>query len=149
MDAEDRARWAAAAVRIRSGLATLAHLTATVDPDLLVVAFGCGRDLTLATAYERAIRVENIEARLIEAGDGAYGIALPCRPGATDEEITHVVLAGLKAAHAIEFVAITDPEVLEQLAVLRAVESCVVDLGRRVKGLGAGMRRRVGRTAGS
>lgn len=140
----DRARWAAAAARIRSGLATLAHLDATVAPDLLVIAFSCGRDLTLATGYERAIRTENIEGRLIEAGDGTYGIALPCRPEATNEEIRHVVLAGLKAAHAVEFVPITDPHVLDQLAAVRAVEACVVDLGRKVKRFGAGVRRRVG-----
>ena len=143
----DRARWTVVAERIRAGLATLAHLDATVAPDLLVIAFSCGRDLTLATGYERAIGLENIAARLIEAGDGTYGIALPCRPEATDEEIRHVVLAGLKAAHALEFVPITDPHVLEQLAAVRAVEACVVDLGRKVKGFGMGVRQRVGKVS--
>jgi hypothetical protein len=140
----DRERWVVVADRIRSGLATLAHLDATVSPELLVVAFSCDQYLGLATRYERAIRSENVEGRLVEGGDGSYGIALPCRPDATDEEITHVVLAGLKAAHAIEFVTITDPQVLDQLAAVHAAEACVVELGRTIKRIGAGMRRKVG-----
>lgn len=33
---------------------------------------------------------------------GEHGIALPCRPDLTAEEITHVVLACMKAIHAVD-----------------------------------------------
>ena len=66
-----------------------------------------------------------------------------------DAEIKHVVLARLKAAHAIEFVPITDPHVLEQLAAVRVVEACVVDFSKKVKRIGASMRQMVGRGGGA
>ncbi len=134
-----------AANRIGSGLATLAHLSVTVDAELLVVAFSCGKDVKLAASYEQEIRREHREARLIEAADGAVGVALPCGPEATDEEIKHAVLAGVKAAHAREFIPITDPEVPDQLVALQAFEACVVDLGRKMKGMGAGIKRGLNR----
>jgi hypothetical protein len=142
---EERANWSAAANRIASGLATLAHLSVTVDATLSVVAFSCGRDLKLASDYEGAIRAENLEARIVEAADGELGVALPCRPDATDEEIKHAVLAGVKAAHTVEFIPIEDQEVLAQLAAIQAVEACVVDFGRKMKGFGSGMKRGLGR----
>lgn len=145
---DDRARWLAAANRIAAGLATLAHLTTTVDPDLCVVGFSCGKDTKLAAQYVTAILRENLEARLLAGAEGTVGVALPCRPDATDEEIKHAVLAGIKAAHAVEFVPITDPDVLDQLIALRAFEACVVDFGRRVKGLGGGVKRGLKRVAG-
>jgi hypothetical protein len=101
----------------------------------LIVAFSCGKDHRLATGYVDAIQHENVEARLIEAAGGEYGIALPCRPDTTDEEIKHVVLAGVKAAHALEFIPIEDPDVLAQLQIVQAFEACVVDLGRKLKRL--------------
>jgi hypothetical protein len=137
----------AAANRIASGLSALAHLSVTVDPTLCVVAFSCGRDLKLASNYEGAIRAENLEARIIEAADGELGIALPCRPDATDDEIKHAVLAGLKAAHTVEFIPIEDQDVLAQLAAIQAVEACVVDFGRKMKGIGSGVKRGLGRIA--
>jgi hypothetical protein len=72
---------------------------------------------------------------------------LPCRPNATDEEIKHAVLASVKAAHAVEFISITDSEVLDQLVVLQAFEACAVDLGRRVNAIGTGIKRGLGRIA--
>ena len=117
----------------------------TVDPDHAIVAFSCGRDLKLAADYERAIRAENLEARVIEAANGDVGIALPCRPDATDEEIKHAVLAGVKAAHTVEFIPIDDPDVLKQLAAVQAIEACVVDWGRKLKGIGSGIKRGLGR----
>ena len=65
----------------------------------------------------------------------------------TDEEIRHVVLAGLTAAHAIEFIPITDLHVHEQLASERVVEACAVDISRRIKGLGTRIRQTLGRGA--
>jgi hypothetical protein len=144
---EERASWLAAANRIASGLSALAHLSVTFDPTLCVVAFSCGRDLKLASNYEGAIRAENLEARIIEAADGEIGIALPCRPDATDDEIKHAVLAGLKAAHTVEFIPIEDQDVLAQLAAIQAVEACVVDFGRKMKGIGSGVKRGLGRIA--
>lgn len=139
LPAAERAGWLGAAGRMAEGLGYLAHLPATVDADALVVAFPCA-DLRLAADYERAIRRENVEARVVVAGNGV-GVALPCRPDATDEEIKHCVLAGVKAAHAVEFIPITDPDVLEQLAAVQAIEACVVNFGRRLRGLGGGRRR--------
>jgi glutamate/tyrosine decarboxylase-like PLP-dependent enzyme len=144
---EELATWTAAANRIASGLSALAHLSVTVDPTLCVVAFSCGRDLKLARNYEGAIRAENLEVRIIEAADGELGIALPCRPDVTDEEIKHAVLAGVKAAHTVEFIPIDDQEVLAQLAAIQAVEACVVDFGRKMKGIGSGVKRGLGRIA--
>jgi hypothetical protein len=123
----------------------LAHLAVIVDPNLLVVAFSCGRDLTLASDYEAAIRAENLEARMIEAVGGEFGIALPCRPDATDDEVKHAVLAGVKAAHTVEFIPIENQDVLAQLAAVQALEACVVDFGRKLKGIGSGMKRGLGR----
>jgi hypothetical protein len=142
---DERASWLAAANRIASGLSALAHLSVTVDPNLCVVAFSCGRDLKLASNYEGAIRAENLDARIVEAADGEFGVALPCRPDAADEEIRHAVLAGVKAAHTVEFIPIDNHEVLAQLAAIQAVEACVVDFGRKMKGIGSGVKRGLGR----
>lgn len=117
----------------------------TVDADLFVVAFSCGRDLKLAGEYVNAIRAENLEARLIESADGQVGVALPCRPEATDDEVKHAVLAGVKAAHTVEFIPIDDQDVLAQLAAVQAIEACVIDWSRKVKGLGSGMKRGLGK----
>ena len=143
----DRARWTAAANQIASGLSALAHLPVTVDSDVMVVAFSCGRDLKRASDYAGAIQAENLEARVVEGADGEVGVALPCRPDASDDEIKHVVLAGVKAAHTVEFIPIDDPDVLAQLAAIQTLEACFVDIGRKMKGLGAGMKRGLGRIA--
>ena len=38
---------------------------------------------------------------MVGAGD-EHGVALPCGPDFTDEEITHVVLACMKATHTVD-----------------------------------------------
>jgi len=109
MPPDDRARWLAAAERVATGLAELAHLDAFVDEAHGRVGFSCDGDLALAAAYETAIRGENVEAcRVRPAVAGrpdlpADEVVLPCRPDTTDEEIRHAVLATLKASHALEF----------------------------------------------
>lgn len=69
------------------------------------VGFSCEGDIELAGAYIQAIRRENVEARQVApvSGRPADEVVLPCQPEASDEEITHVVLAALKASHALEF----------------------------------------------
>ncbi|MBA2451567.1 MAG: hypothetical protein H0V47_00215 [Chloroflexia bacterium] len=109
----------------------LAHLPAFVDPRHFRVGFFCEGDVALAIEYERHIGAENVEAlrvspplpgqvdraggpslarkaakrmlRMQENELPADEIVLPCRPDATDEEITHAVLATMKASHALEF----------------------------------------------
>lgn len=107
----ERARWLAAAERIATGIVDLAHVEAFVDPARLRVGFFCYGDATLPTAYERAILDENVDGRCIDViaqprlGPGCHRgeIILPCRPDAPNEEVTHVVLAVMKASHALEF----------------------------------------------
>jgi hypothetical protein len=141
IDAETRVAWEAAAGRIASGLRVLAHLPTTVDPESFTVAFSCETDHRLAARYVGAIGSEHIEARLVRTGNDDYGVAVPCRPDATDEEIKHVVLAGVKAAHALEFIPIDDPDILAQLQLVRAIEACLVDFGRSLKRAGSRLRR--------
>ena len=113
---EERRRWTIAAERIAAGIAELAHLDAFVDVLNLRVGFSCDGDTDLAAAYERAIREENVAARQVApavAGRDdrpADEVVLPCRPDASDEEITHVVLATLKASHALEFIPVAADE---------------------------------------
>lgn len=110
--AAERGHWLAAAERIAGGIAELAHLEAFVDAAHYRVGFSCDGDTELAADYARAIRDENVEARQVAPagtpdGDApADEIVLPCRPGASDEEITHAVLAALKASHALEFIVL-------------------------------------------
>lgn len=131
VSAEERRQWIANAERIATGLMELAHLPAFVDPRHFRVGFFCEGDVDLAIAYERQIGAENVEARRVSPplpgqvhGAGAPSLArkaaklvlrmqenelpadeivLPCRPDATDEEITHAVLATMKTSHALEF----------------------------------------------
>ncbi len=113
---EERRCWTVAAERIAAGIAELAHLDAFVDALHLRVGFSCDGDTELAAAYVRAIRGENVEARQVApvvAGRSdlpADEVVLPCRPGASDEEITHAVLAALKASHALEFIPVASDE---------------------------------------
>ena len=110
-----------------------------------MLAFSCGADAQLAARYEEGIRRENVEARIIAAGDGQFGVALPCRPDASDEEIKHVVLAVVKTAHAVEFGSHVDPAVLAQLEAIRAVERSFGDLAARARSLGGGLKLGLGR----
>ena len=142
---DERQRWQAAATWIGVGLYELAHVVATVDADLGVLAFSCGGDARLAAEYEAGIRRENVEARVVEAGDGQVGVALPCRPEATDEEIKHVVLAVVKTAHAVEFGSHVDPAVLAQLEAIRAIEQSFGDLAACVRSFGGGLKQGFGR----
>lgn len=112
LGAEERRRWLIAAERIATGIVELAHLDVFVDADAQRVGFSCDGDTALAAAYEEAIRRENIEARRVAAAvagrDDDLGrpldeVTLPCSPFASDEEITHAVLATMKASHALEF----------------------------------------------
>lgn len=112
LDDTERQRWFAAAERIATGISILAHRDAYVDVVRAHVGFRCDHDVALASAYERAIRGERIDARRIAPipGREADEIVLPCRPDATDEEIHHVVLAVMKASHALEFDIAWDAE---------------------------------------
>jgi hypothetical protein len=62
----------------------------------------------------RAIATERIEARLVTAVTNRPpdDVVLPCRPTATDEEITHAVLAVMKASHALEFPVVDENAIL-------------------------------------
>jgi len=140
-DPDDRLRWEASARRIAAGLRELAHVAAAVDPEQTTIAFPCG-SARVAAGYERAIRSENVEVRIVEDGAGTLGVALPCRPGATDEEIKHVVLAVVKAAHTVEFVPV-DAEVLAQLETVQAMEDLFAGGIERLRRIGAGLRRAV------
>lgn len=104
-DVDARQRWFAAADRIATGITELAHLDAFVDPARYRVGFSCGGDADLAFAYALAIQSENVDARAVSPHPGrpADEVLLPCRPDATDEEVTHAVLATMKASHALEF----------------------------------------------
>lgn len=138
---DDRRRWEAAARRIAVGLFELAHLPATVDANRLLLAFFCDGDVQLAAAYAQAIGSENVEARVTEVDEaGAVGVALPCRPETTDEEVRHVVLAVVKAAHVGAARSASDRDVLAQLEVVRVVEQGLADAARRLRSLGAGVR---------
>ncbi len=114
---EEQRRWLAAAERIATGIVELAHLDAFVDAAHHRVGFSCYGDVALAAAYETAIRRERVEARqvapIVAARRGGAErprdeVVLPCRPEASDEEVTHAVLAMMKASHALEFEVILD-----------------------------------------
>lgn len=104
LDETARAAWRTSAYRIALGVELVAHLEPIVDPDRLAVGF-CAASAELAELLARAIRRENVDAATARAHPGmtqesACDVILPCRPGATDEEIDHAVLAATKAAHA-------------------------------------------------
>jgi hypothetical protein len=126
---DERRQWLEAAERIVRGLRLLAHLDAFTDARALRVGFTVGGDEALAARYVAAIAQENVEARQtsampdqtvvpprgavrralrrivdrLTASLPADEVLLPCAPHASSEEITHVVLAALKASHALEF----------------------------------------------
>ena len=116
---EERRRWLVAAERIATGIVELAHLDVFVDAEALRIGFSCDGDTALAAAYEEAIRRENIEARRVaptvagrddDIGRPLDEVTLPCSPFAGDEEITHAVLATMKASHALEFGIVLEAE---------------------------------------
>ena len=102
LDAASGQAWLRAAQRIAAGVWELAHLPVTIDEEQALIAFIDLADPGVAAAADwvQAIRSENVEARLLLDGAGHAGVTLPCAPGFGDEEIRHVVLACVKAAHA-------------------------------------------------
>lgn len=134
----EQAAWEAAARRISSGLGVLAHLALTRDPEQALLAFSCGADAALAARWVQAIASENVSSRVIVAGDGQVGVALPCRPDFSDEEIRHVVLACVKAAH-VDAQVVTEA-VAAQLDSLRLAEQVVSDVAQRLRSIGAELR---------
>lgn len=87
------------AQRIATGLRELAHLPVTADDEQTIIAFPEPEGVTAAAEWVQAIRTENVDARLLLDGAGNAGVQLPCRPDFSDDEIRHVVLACVKAAH--------------------------------------------------
>lgn len=138
LSATEQAAWETAARRIASGLGVLAHLQVTHDPQQVLLAFACGDDPGLAANWVQAIHSENVAARMIVDGGGQVGVALPCRPDFSDEEIRHVVLACVKAAH-VDAVPVT-AEVAAQLDSLRLAEQVVSDVAQRLRSFGSGLR---------
>lgn len=105
LDPESRGAWELAAYRIALGVELAAHLEPLLDTERLYVGF-CSRSPSLARALQAAIQHENVDAALARAHPDqaqaeACDVVLPCRPGATSEEINHVVLAAIKAGHAL------------------------------------------------
>jgi hypothetical protein len=131
-----------AARRIAAGLRALAHLVATIDAETCILAFPCG-DGSLAARWSQAIASENVEARVIIDGGGTAGVQLPCRPETTDEEIRHVVLACVKAAHVGAGPAVA-PEIAAQLDAVLQAEQIVGQVAARLRTLGTGLRREFG-----
>jgi hypothetical protein len=128
LDPTGRRQWLQAAERIARGVQLLAHLDAFTDARTLRVGFALNGNTALAERYVEAIGRENVEARRSspapqpDSSSGGLGlrvmrrvlsrvagslpadeVLLPCGPEATSEEIKHVVLAALKASHALEF----------------------------------------------
>ena len=104
VDAATRSAWQTVAYRLALGIELVAHLEPIVDPDRLYVGF-CAHSHELAGMLVEAVLKENVGAVVARAHPGmdqetACDVILACRPGATDEEVHHAVLAGTKAAHA-------------------------------------------------
>ena len=131
---EAQRAWHTAARRITAGIGYLAHLDVTADPELGILAFQPGDDLSLATRWAQAIASENVEARVIVDGAGLPGVQLPCRPDFSDEEIRHVVLACVKAAHT-PGLGLVPTEVTSQLDALFAAERVVSSVASRLRSL--------------
>lgn len=138
LTAAERDAWKQAARRIAAGLRELAHLPTTLDDELGMLAFPCvdGAD---AARWGRAIASEHVEARVIIDQAGTAGVQLPCQPHATDEEIRHVVLACVKAAHAQLGPAVS-PTVAAQIESMVLAEQIVGDVAARLRDIGTGIR---------
>ena len=134
LDAVTRHAWGRAAQRIAAGLRALAHLPVTADDEQGIIAFREPEGVAAAADWVQAIRGENVEARLLLDGAGNAGVQLPCPPDFSDEEIRHVVLACVKAAH----VGVDPAEPVEAAAqpytVLQA-ERIVSDVATRLRSL--------------
>jgi len=135
LDAPTRHAWGLVAQRIATGLRELAHLPVTADDSQAIIAFPEPEGVAAAAEWVQAICSENVEARLLLDGAGNAGVQLPCRPDFSDEEIRHVVLACVKAAHVG-----LDPDVplaaADQQDVIFLAESIVSDVAARLRSLG-------------
>jgi hypothetical protein len=135
----DREAWRNAARRISIGLRELAHVRAEYDDEQCILAFSCA-NAGAAARWSQAIGSENVESRVIVAANGVAGVQLPCRPAATDEEIRHVVLACVKAAHVQTGPAIA-PGVAAQLDAMFLAEQVWSDVASQLRTLKTGFRR--------
>jgi hypothetical protein len=138
LDAAARHAWGLVAQRIATGLRELAHLPVTADDEQAILAFPEPEGVAAAAEWVRAIRSEHVDARLLLDGAGCAGVQLPCRPDFSDEEIRHVVLACVKAAH-VGLGPAVPPEAVFQ------AERIVSDVAARLDSLGIGARARLRR----
>ena len=134
LDAATRRAWSLVAQRIATGLRELAHLLVTADGEQAIIAFPEPEGVTAAAEWVQAIRSENVEARLLLDGAGNAGVQLPCRPDFSGEEIRHVVLACVKAAHVGLGPAVRVADVENLDAGLQA-ERIVSDVAARLRAL--------------
>lgn len=137
LDAATRRAWGLVAQRIATGLRELAHLPVTADDEQGIIAFPELEGVAAAADWVQAIRSENVEARLLVDGADNAGVQLPCGPDFCDEEIRHVVLACVKAAHVGLGPAVL-PEAAAQLDASFQAERIVSDVAARLRSLGLG-----------
>lgn len=127
IDAEADAAWNRAAQRIVNGLVELGHLTSFIEPERRLVGF-CAQAPAEAVRFAGFIADENVESHVVCGRPDGIGpiddVVLPCSPAATDEEIRHVVLAAVKAAHAVRM----SPQ-------RASVERLIRQAGRRLRSL--------------
>jgi hypothetical protein len=142
LDSATRHAWGLVAQRIATGLRELAHLPVTADDEQSIIAFPEPEGVAAAAEWVQAIRSENVEARLLLDGAGNAGVQLPCRPDFSDEEIRHVVLACVKAAH-VGLGPAVPPEAAAQLDAVFQAERIVSDVAARLRSLGIGARERL------
>lgn len=103
---ELRRAWVESGQSIALGVELVAHLEPILAIEELQVGFCCDSE-DLADLLVDRIKAENIDAERTRAHPGginqyqACDVTLPCRPGASREEIDHVVLAAVKASHGV------------------------------------------------
>lgn len=142
LDAATRQAWGSVAQRIATGLRALAHLPVTADDEQVILAFPEPEGVAAAAEWVQAIRSENVDARLLLDGAGSAGVQLPCRPDFSDDEIRHVVLACVKAAH-VDLDPAVPVEAAAQLGAIFQAERVVSDVAARLRSLGNGVRERL------
>src|SRR5690242_5071709 len=135
LDAAIRDAWSGVAQRIATGLRELAHLPVTAADDQAIIALPEPEGVAAAAGWVQAIRSENVDARLLLDGAGNAGVQLPCQPDFGDEEIRHVVLACVKAAH-VGLGPAVPGEVAAQLDAAFQAERVVGDVAARLRFLG-------------
>jgi hypothetical protein len=134
LDAVTRHAWGLVAQRIATGLRELAHLPVTADDEQGIIAFPEPEGVAAGAEWVQAIRGENVDARLLLDGAGNAGVQLPCRPDFSDEEIRHVVLACVKAAHIGLGPAVPVDAAAQPYTVLQA-ERIVSEVATRLRSL--------------